>query len=176
MNNSVKRIISLTGVLTIAVTLSGCASHSPSADFTLSPPQQQRVDANDVVDVKLNAASQVEMTDPDRQRLSNLISKQIDSKKRENAQAGEPKQYEFDVSITQYEKGNAFARLMLAGLGQIHIDGHVIVWSLPNREKYAEFQVEKTFAWGGLVGASTNIEQVEPAFAESIANAVVESQ
>lgn len=176
MSNSYQNTLGLAGAMVLAVSMTGCASHAPSADFILSPPQQQRVDANDVVAVKLDLASKVEMTQIDQQRLTKLISKQIDSKKRENVQAAEPKQYEFDVTITQYEKGNAFARLMLAGLGQIHLDGHIIVWSLPAREKYAEFKVEKTFAWGGLVGASTHIEEVEPAFAESIANAVVDSQ
>lgn len=174
MNTTYRNIVRLTGLLMVAAGISGCASHAPSANFVLAPPQQQRIDANDAVEVKLNAASsKVEMTDIEQRRLASLISKQIDSQKPDNAQAGAPNHYQFDVTVTRYEKGNAFARLMLIGLGQIHLDGHIVVWSLPNLEKYAEFSVEKTFAWGGLYGATTTIEDVESAFAESIANAVV---
>lgn len=133
-------------------------------------------DVNDVTTVKLEQDNKVAMIDTEKQRLAQLIASKLDAKKRENTSAAEPEYYEFEVMIIRYEKGNAFARFMMAGLGQIHINAHVSVFTLPTREKYAEFDIDKTFAWGGILGASTKIEDVEPAFAEGIANAVVESQ
>ncbi len=176
MNNSQQKLRPLLASLMIITGLSGCASTAPSADFTLKPPAQQPIDANDTITVNLDSAAKVEMQDTEKQRLSQLIASLIDSKKRLNSQAGVPQPYQFEVAITRYEKGNAFARFMLAGFGQIHIEAHIIVWSQPAKEKYAEFDIEKTFAWGGLIGASTHIEDVEPAFAEGIANAVIEAQ
>ncbi len=71
--------------------------------------------------------------------------------------------------ITRYDKGNAFARAMLAGLGQIHIDSTVTVSASGSGDTVSEFTVKKTFAWGGIYGGATRIEDVEPAFAESLA-------
>ncbi len=176
MKDFCKKMIRLSGGAVITLTIVGCASTSPSANFTITPPEQQRVDANDVATVKLEPASEVSITAPEKQRLAQLIVSKIDAKKRENTNAADPKEYEFEVVVTRYEKGNAFARLMLAGLGQIHIDAHVTVFLLPARNKYAEFDIDKTFAWGGLLGASTNIEDVEHGFADGIADAVIESQ
>jgi Domain of unknown function (DUF4410) len=176
MNDFCKKMISLTGGAVIALAIVGCASTAPSANFTIKPPEQQRVDKNDAVTVKLEPANEVSMTDAEKQRLSKLIISEIDAKRRENTNAADPKEYEFEVIVTRYEKGNAFARFMLAGLGQIHIDAHVTVFSLPARDKYAEFDIDKTFAWGGFVGASTKIENVEHGFADGIADAVIESQ
>ncbi|GAA0711082.1 hypothetical protein GCM10009105_12760 [Dokdonella soli] len=76
------------------------------------------------------------------------------------------------MSITRYEKGNAFARAMLAGLGQIHIDGDVQVYAMPEHNRTMAFSVQKTFAWGGIYGGTTTIEDIEQSFAESIANAL----
>ena len=61
---------------------------------------------------------------------------------------------------------------MLAGLGQIHIDASVRLVKTENKEKVSEFLVSKTFAWGGLYGGITRIEDIEPAFAEGIAAAL----
>ncbi len=38
---------------------------------------------------------------------------------------------EVELLLTRYDKGNAFARAMLAGLGQIHIDGKVKLLEMP---------------------------------------------
>ena len=43
---------------------------------------------------------------------------------------------------------------------------------LPHRARIAEFDLDKTFAWEGIYGAATNIEALEGAFAQGIANVV----
>ncbi|MEQ1739338.1 MAG: hypothetical protein ABL884_05475 [Methyloglobulus sp.] len=48
MNNFCKKMISLTGGAVIALAMIGCATTAPSANFTIKPPEQQRVDENDV--------------------------------------------------------------------------------------------------------------------------------
>lgn len=65
---------------------------------------------------------------------------------------------------------------MLAGLGQIHIDSHVSVVALPERTKVGQFDINKTFAWGGIYGGKTSIAEVEEGFAEGVAAAVTEGQ
>jgi len=76
------------------------------------------------------------------------------------------------ILITQYDEGNAFARAMLAGLGQIHIDGDVTLVDRTTGATLATYKVSKQFAFGGILGASTSIEDVEKGFAKSVAETV----
>lgn len=73
-----------------------------------------------------------------------------------------------EVEITRYDKGNAAARFFLAGLGQIHIDAIVKLVDKTTGKLLAKSEVSKTFAWGGIYGGATTIEDVEPAFAEAV--------
>ena len=65
---------------------------------------------------------------------------------------------------------------MLVGLGQIHIDAKASVFLLPERMKVSEFDIDKTFAWGGIYGGPTSIEDVEHGFAEGVAQAVTSAK
>ena len=60
---------------------------------------------------------------------------------------------------------------MLIGLGQLHVDATVRLLELPAK-KVGEFTINKTFAWGGLYGGMTNMEDVERGFAEGVAAAL----
>ena len=76
------------------------------------------------------------------------------------------------ILITSYDEGNAFARLMLAGLGQIHIDGDVTLVNRATGVTEATYKVSKQFAFGGLYGGTTTIHDVEKGFAKSVAETV----
>ncbi|HUK00207.1 MAG TPA: DUF4410 domain-containing protein [Stellaceae bacterium] len=71
--------------------------------------------------------------------------------------------------FTQYDKGSAFERFMLAGLGQIKIDADVIFLDANTGQQLGKYQVSKDFAFGGVYGGSTTIEDVEQGFAKSVA-------
>ena len=73
------------------------------------------------------------------------------------------------IVFTQYDEGNAFARFMLAGLGQIRIDGDVLLLAADSDIVLAQYQVSKQFAFGGLYGGTTTIRDVEKGFAKSVA-------
>jgi hypothetical protein len=46
----------------------------------------------------------------------------------------------------------------------------------PGNEKISDFLVAKTFAWGGIYGASTSMEDIERTFADGVAAALTEQQ
>jgi hypothetical protein len=71
--------------------------------------------------------------------------------------------------FTEFDKGNAFARLMLAGLGQIRIGANVLLIEPASNRTVSEFEVSKDFAFGGLYGGTTRIEDVEDGFVRSVA-------
>jgi hypothetical protein len=77
-----------------------------------------------------------------------------------------------ELLLTRYDKGNAFARAMLAGLGEIHIDGEVTLIELPERNQVGKFSISKTFAWGGIYGGTTSMDDIEQTFADGVAAAV----
>jgi hypothetical protein len=167
-----------TALSAIAVVLlvTGCASTAPKADFSPDLASQYRIDADDHPEVKVDAAPGVDVLDLDKLRISQVIASKIETRRMENPANNEPRDCIVQVTLTRYQRGNAFARAMLAGLGQIHIDAAVKVYLEPGNEKIADFLVAKTFAWGGIYGASTSMEDIERTFGDGVAAALTEQQ
>jgi len=166
----------MTALLTAAL-LTGCASSAPQANFTQEIAPASRMHANDQAKVVVSTATNVWVEDYDKLRITQRIQGAVDAKKLSNPATGDKKDYAIDVTLTKYDKGSSFARAMLAGLGQIHIYGQVQVYLVPDREKperekIGDFIIHKTFAWGGIYGASTTIEDAEVGFAQGIAEAL----
>jgi hypothetical protein len=62
-------------------------------------------------------------------------------------------------------------RFLLASLGAAHIDGMLRLES--DGATLAEYDVNKTFAWGGVYGAATEMSEIEQGFAERAAALIV---
>jgi hypothetical protein len=77
-----------------------------------------------------------------------------------------------NIVFTQYDEGNAAARFLLAGLGQIRIDADVSLLTPGSGATVATYKVSKDFSFGGLYGGTTNIHDVEKGFARSVAEIV----
>lgn len=164
MYRSIRATVLALGAL---VLFSGCAANVPRAQYAVAPKTEHALKSTDAPVVNVSAGSRdIELLDSDRSRIAEKISRQFQSP----ADGGAERPYRVQVNITRYEKGNAFARAMLAGLGQIHIDAEVKVFLNPGDELVNHFTVSKTFAWGGIYGASTSIIDVENPFAEAVAN------
>jgi uncharacterized protein DUF4410 len=150
----------------------GCAGTPPKAEFSQPMIAASRIAATDTVDVTIEAAENVSLLPAGRDRVGQKIKAQIDKRKIKNQAAGEPRAMQVVLYVTRYEKGNAFARAMLAGLGQIHLDGTISVYQMPGHTLLEKFDLQKTFAWGGVYGASTSMEEIEDTFADGIAATV----
>ena len=93
----------------------------------------------------------------DRKRVAQKIKARIDARKVTNTASSEP---------------HSFQVVLLAGLGQIHLEGTISVYQMPADTLVEEFDMQKTFAWGGIYGASTSIEEIEDTFAYGVAATV----
>ena len=164
----------LLSIVSLAV-FSGCAGTAPSAEFKKPISDIHRLCLNDEATVKLVAADGVVLNDVYRQRLTSFLLQKInDKKKTALCQTSDKRAFILNSKITRYDEGNAAARFMLAGLGQIHIDGDFVLSLLPaGNESIAEFTVQITFAWGGIYGGFTTMADVESSFAEGVAEAIV---
>ncbi len=155
--------------------LSGCAGTTPTVQFKKPISDTYRLCSTDETTVKLIVTEGLVFNEVSRQRLESRLQQTINEKKKTaQCKTTDKRVFVLNSKITNYDEGNAFARAMLAGLGQIHIDGDFALNLLSSgSETVADFTLQKTFAWGGIYGASTRIEDVEPAFAEGVAEAIV---
>lgn len=159
----------------VFILISGCAGTAPDVGISQRIAPESEIAAKDEAKVTVNTGANVSMLESEKTRLGEKIGYGIDTRKTKNIRDGAAKTYEVDLTITKYEKGNAFARSMLAGLGQIHINGEITVFAMPGRTTAGKFSISKTFAWGGIYGGTTNIEDIETTFADGVA-AVVTGQ
>jgi hypothetical protein len=164
------------GAVLCATVLAGCAGTAPKPTYNKEIAVQYRIDADDHVQVKVSAVAAARMEEVDRTRLGQLITTRLEERRAKNPANSDAREATATVVITRYERGSAFARAMLAGLGQIHIDGTVTVTDAPGGNRLAEFTIAKTFAWGGIYGGSTRMEDIEPVFADGVAAALTGQQ
>ena len=156
----------------VGAMLSGCGTTVPKAEMSKEIVSPFKIDADDQPVVAISSGANVVMTDEERTHLQGLVVEKLNARRMRNTVDGDAKQCRVSVTVTRFEKGNKFARAMLAGLGQIHIDADVVVEPAGGGDKLNAFKLSKTFAWGGMYGASTGIEDIEPVFADGIAAAL----
>jgi hypothetical protein len=172
MNSKTVRTLHFCAAMVGVTLVAACASTTPKAEYSKDLTSQYRIDADDHAQVNVSAGAGVEITDLEEQRIARLISSDLEAMRLHNVANNDPKNCVVEVTITRYQKGNAFARAMLAGLGQIHIDANVKILAGTGNEKLADFTLTKTFAWGGIYGASTSMEDIEKTFASGVATSL----
>jgi len=166
------RIAALPVIAGAFALLAGCAGTAPKPEFSQPIAAGQRIAAPDAADVLVDCPDTVAMLAAEKDRLAEKIGVKIKARKSGNSSANAARDYQVAVHITRYEKGSSFARFMLAGLGQIHIDGTVELFLMPEHTPVGKFDMHKTFAWGGIYGGSTGIEEIEDTYADGVAAAV----
>jgi hypothetical protein len=166
-------------LLVFASFISGCANTSGSHHLVSGASQQLSNFSDLIVSVKPSSSANLTQTDTDR--MSNLIVADIQAEnptrfKSINAMPINANSMQASVDIKTYDEGNAFARAMLAGLGQIHIDADVTLIDYATKAKLAQYEVSKTFAWGGLYGGFTSIKDAEVGFCKAVADSILNKE
>jgi hypothetical protein len=146
----------------------GCASDAPHVRYAQPMPPGARILQDDKVYPTITADPGIRISAYEKDRFAGQIVRAIRETARGSAKT--PFSYVIQVHLTKYGRGSAVARAILAGLGEMHIEGDVSV--LQSDVRIAQFRIEKTFAWGGIYGATTGIADVEKGFAQGVANAV----
>jgi len=173
------RMSHMIAVAIYGLLLGACAHSTGSYDARM--PLKPGTDLMQYTCLHLEATSKTEvpMTSIDRDRLVNKIVRKVQVANRYkeiNAPTPGAGTLYATIDITDYDSGNAFLRFLLAGLGQIHIDG---IMTLEDREKnqsLATYDLSKTFAWGGFYGLGTKIEDVEEGFAKAVVEILLVKQ
>jgi hypothetical protein len=165
----------------VVVTGAGCASSAGSAKTLATAPQAGALARYTKVSLATAAEGAAATMPPaDRERIAALVARKL--KERAPTRftevavttiAATPDTMFVTIAFTRYDGGSAVARFMLAGLGQIHVNADVTIEDRSRPAVLGEFAVTKTFAWGGIYGATTNITDVEEGFAEAVAKVVL---
>ena len=169
--------------LTVLV-VTGCASTGASVKPAGLEQRPLDLAAYRSLGLQVTKAKEVTVAEADLERIAGRIVDAIRKTQPERFQeinAASPADPEaptvqVTVQLTRYDKGSAFARAMLAGLGQIHVDAKVILKDRATDGTLGEFDVKKTFAWGGIYGGTTTIEDVEVGFAAGVASLLLGSK
>jgi hypothetical protein len=168
-----RRLIAAAVLMVTLGLLSACAEAPAAPDAIVTPLAASEVSSLKIAEITVEAAPGAPMTSLDIQRLQEQIRAEISKDHptiwlASNAPAT-PNTTKLKVLITRYDAGSAFGRFMLAGVGQIYIDGDVIFTDAANGRTVGEYKVSKDFSFGGIYGVVTRIEDVEKGFAKSVA-------
>jgi len=104
---------------------------------------------------KVEVKAACEMPPTDLAYLQNDIQQQVD--KVLTGKTDVPDAYKIDVRITTYDEGNAFARLMLIGLGQMYLYGTVDIKQGEPPVLIRTGDFNKNFCVGGLIGGTATM-------------------
>ena len=158
----------------VVLLLAACAG-----DVNL-PTTVKRLDTVPASEVRLTAVSTeaaqgVEIIRSDLDRITELLRMQISTKYPNalTAPVAGNTPARLKVVLTRYDEGSAIARAMLAGLGQIRIEGDVFLLAGDSETVLAQYTASKTFAWGGIYGGTTTIRDVEKGFFASVVEVLV---
>lgn len=166
--NRVCRAIALpVGLLLLA----GCAGSAAKPDVVhaMASTQSQGLRLSNIT---AEAKSGVAMTGADLDRIVAQVKADITARDPNIFVDKTASPNVMKIEFTEYDSGSAFARFMLMGLGQIKIDADVTIVDSTNNQIIGEYDVSKDFAFGGIYGGVTRIEDVEKGFAKSVAEIV----
>lgn len=167
----------MVGLFLLSLCLAGCASSKGSVSAVAPPQADVSLGKYEKVLIEVKNNDNVQMTASDKERI---LMQVITAVKRDyptrfkgvNEGGTDPTTMRAVVNITRYDKGNAFARAMLAGLGQMKIDADVSICDSASNETLCKYEANKRFAWGGMYGATTSMETVEEGFAKAVADCI----
>ncbi len=142
-------------IILFSIILSGCGASSKGSINIVDSP----ISANQLLDytdlhITVNSTKDIQLSKLDKKRLTQRIKDNITTEKPHrfktiNRKPSNRKKLRAVVSIKEYDEGSKFARFMLPGLGQIHIDADIILSDYLSKNKLAQYEITKTFAWGG---------------------------
>lgn len=124
---------------------------------------------------KVTVTASCEMPDVDLTYLQTDVQQKVREVLSGNPEVADA--YKVQVTITKYDKGNAFARFMLIGLGQMYLYGTVEIKQGEPPVTIREGEFQKNYCVGGIVGGTASMRKdVLPNVGKAIADAIKRQQ
>jgi Domain of unknown function (DUF4410) len=157
-------------LITASLALGGCAT-SVSAPVVVQPLALSASAPLHISDVSADANPDVNVGDGELGLIAQKVKAYIQSESPAVMADANASGYVMKIHMTRFDRGNALARAVMMGLGQIHIEGTIDLHD-SSGTKLAEYKVAKDFSLGGIAGGTTTVEDVEDGFAKSVAEIV----
>ncbi|MBF0559301.1 MAG: DUF4410 domain-containing protein [Nitrospirae bacterium] len=157
-------------VILAVIVLTGCGTTT----LSLKPDSKTDFTQFKSLTIKTAAADGVVIPDSAQTRIKDRVRAEISGgccpKRFESIHIDniQPDDLLLIIQFTKYDEGNRFARAMLAGLGAMKINADVEVKDGHSGNSICKGEAGKSFAWGGMLGAMTGIEDVEKDFAKEV--------
>lgn len=146
------------------------SAHCASGDQKVVWQKTGTIDRAGSVSVVVEKNVDVKMPESEWQFLESDIKSKVAAQFLSSAKN---KVYVVKVSVTRYDEGNAFARFMLAGLGQMHLNAVVEVKLVKPESQVSLGEIRKNYSWGGIMGGSAEMhETITIKVGQDIADAV----
>jgi hypothetical protein len=162
------KFIQSIGLMVLACIFAGCAATQPVKWTTCAPMDLTKGG-------KVAVTAGCEMPPADMAYLQGDIQQKV-----REVLSGDPDlpdAYKVEVTITKYDKGNAFARFMLIGLGQMYLYGTVEIQQGEPPVVIREGEFKKNYCVGGIMGGSATMQKdVLPKVGKAIADAIKKQQ
>lgn len=157
--------------------LLGCASSGGSHELLSTTFNSNQISKYSDLKISVDSKADAHLSQSDKDRLTYQIIKDIkeDVPLRFQAINQAPQNSGTllaSVEIKRYDEGNAFARFIFYGLGQINIDADIMLFDLATKQKLAQYEITKTFAWHGFYGGLTDIKDVEIGFCKGVSDSI----
>ena len=135
--------LNIIAVLLVSL-LSGCAGTGGSHQLIGSPMDSSEASKFSDLLITVQPENNVSLSQSDTDRMTKLIAEDIKTDnpsrfKTINTASPNSTTLQATVAVKNYDEGNAFARFMLAGLGQIHIDADVTLSDSLSKAKLAQY-------------------------------------
>ena len=155
--------------------LAGCASSGGAARAVEKAGDITRFKS---LSIQTSVKKALQLTTAEQERIVQLVQERIRARNAGRfanigAAPNDPAALQVKIGFTRYEQGSGLARFMLMGLGQIRIDADVALVDPATQAVLGTYLVTKTVAWGGIHGGATTIRDVEPGFADAVADVVL---
>lgn len=158
-------------VMLSLVLLAGCSSVPLKRDEP-AVAAEFRVDADDQVVVEVAAADGVVITGEERARCAATVTERLLRAANGTAANGTANTWRFTVQVLRYDHGDAFKRSVRAGMGAMHIETQVTMFAADG-SRVGEFAANRTYDWGGTLGAQATIDDLEVMLGDYIGRRVV---
>jgi len=156
--------------LTLAMTLTACAA-------TTTPPKVEQALTIDsavppyITNVTVETDLGVWASDSDCEDIRSRIQTLLAAQRPAAGTMAQMPAYRMRVGLSRFKKGSAGARMVMIGLGQIHIEGHVTLIDATGTIA-GQYKITKALVVGGIIGAMITPSDVENGFAKSVVAAI----
>ena len=170
-----KRTLALTvGGLLLIGSAAGCAT-GRGAVTRVTPPKAPLGEYTGLA-ITSTMVPGLKLTDTDRARIVALVVETLQQRAPGRftltLPAG-PGTLHATIAFREYDEGSRVARAFLAGAGKMRIAADVFIEDRARKLTLGTYDVTKTFAWGGLYGATTELKDIEQGFADAVVAALL---